>query len=61
MTKHASGGFLSTRNIVELILPLVLGILAAGMRIAAYKRIGMSQLLLSFRTTKTRMAQHGIR
>ena len=42
-TKRARCSFLSVRNIVELILPLALGILAAGMRITAYKRIGMSQ------------------
>ena len=52
-TKRATCGFLSARNIVELMLPLVLGILAAGMRIAAYKRIGMSQFLLPFRTSRS--------
>lgn len=60
-TKYARCGLLSARNIVELILPLVLGILGAGMRITAYKRIGMTQLLLPFRTAKTRAGQHGIR
>ncbi len=59
--KHARCSFLSARNIVDLVLPLVLGILAAGIRITAYKRIGMSQLMLPFRTTKTRARQHGIR
>ena len=58
--KYTRCGLLSARNIVELILPLVLGVLAAGIRIMAYKRIGMSQLLLPFRAAKTRAGQRGI-
>lgn len=38
-TKQATRRLLSTRNIVEMVLPFLLGILAAGMRLSSYRRI----------------------
>jgi hypothetical protein len=47
-TKHASGGFMSMRDIVELMLPLVLGVLAIGMSLMSYQRARFHHGFLSF-------------
>jgi hypothetical protein len=53
-TKSARLNLLSRENIVELVLPVALGILAAWMRLASLNRTGMGHIFSSFRAAKTR-------
>jgi len=51
-TKHTNAGFFSIRNVIELVLPLLLSMLAIAMLLTSYRRFGPDNGVLSFGRSK---------